>query len=209
MIRSNLRSLLAQRGLTALKVSKDTGISRTTLSSLVQNNAQGIQFETLNTLSRYLRISPGELFLFVPFDIEFGELDSTSSELPFVLTDSRSRVRECNVVADIQMEEDFFDLVDGDNIARIKLPIALSITLGSELVKDEPSSLNEKIFLQFYWALPFEMRLDFHASLVSNLSSGLYKYDDSSQPLTREQLRLLSEHFQDLGNAYDLEIQKL
>ncbi len=67
MIESNLRVLLAERNIRITKVAEDTGISRTTLTSLVYGNAQGIQFDTIDKLCRYLRISPGHFFVFAPF----------------------------------------------------------------------------------------------------------------------------------------------
>lgn len=62
MIKSNLKILLAKRNLKITKVSNDTGISRTTLTSLASNYAKGIQFDTLENLCNYLKISPNDLF---------------------------------------------------------------------------------------------------------------------------------------------------
>lgn len=69
MIRSNLSILLAERGLKITKVAKETGISRTTLTALSNNYGQGIQFDTLNTLCMYLKVTPNQLLSFVPVDI--------------------------------------------------------------------------------------------------------------------------------------------
>ena len=69
MIHCNLATLLAQRNLKISKVCQDTGISRTTLTALAYNHAQGIQFETLNTLCTYLKVSPTDLILHVPVDV--------------------------------------------------------------------------------------------------------------------------------------------
>lgn len=71
MIRTNLSVLLAERGLKAKKVSRDTGISQTTLTSLVNNTGKGIQFDTIDTLCRYLGVSPEEFFEYYPFRFKF------------------------------------------------------------------------------------------------------------------------------------------
>lgn len=71
MIKCNLPVLLAERGLKITKLSNDTGISRTTLTSLSNNYSQGIQFDTLNKICNYLKITPGELFLYAPFEINY------------------------------------------------------------------------------------------------------------------------------------------
>ena len=71
MIHCNLATLLAQRNLKISKVFQDTGISRTTLTALAYNHAQGIQFDTLNTLCTYLKVSPTDLILHVPVDVSW------------------------------------------------------------------------------------------------------------------------------------------
>jgi len=72
MICSNIPVLLAERRLKITKVSKDTGISRTTLTSLASNKSQGIYFDTFNTLCSYLNVSPEQLFKFFPYDFDFN-----------------------------------------------------------------------------------------------------------------------------------------
>lgn len=75
MIRSNLSILLAERGLKITKVAKETGISRTTLTALSNNYGQGIQFDTLNTLCMYLKVTPNQLLSFVPVDVHLKGCD--------------------------------------------------------------------------------------------------------------------------------------
>jgi putative transcriptional regulator len=72
MVLCNLAVLLTERGLTATKVAKDTGISRPTLSSLINNNSTGIQYDTVNKLCNYLNVQPYELLQYVNFDIEIN-----------------------------------------------------------------------------------------------------------------------------------------
>lgn len=60
--RINLKKLIIERRLSITKVSKDTGISRTTLTGLYYYPGRGIQIKTLNTLCNYFDITPLELF---------------------------------------------------------------------------------------------------------------------------------------------------
>ena len=69
MLIPNLAVLLAQRRLTITRASQDTGISRTTLTALCSGSAKGVQFDTLNALCQYLKVAPGDLFLYRPFDL--------------------------------------------------------------------------------------------------------------------------------------------
>jgi len=94
MLKCNLAVLLAERNLKITKVSSDTGISRTTLTSLANNYSQGIQFETLNALCSYLRISPADFFCYVPFEVDvkaqFEETDKVSITLIFTNSQGKS-----------------------------------------------------------------------------------------------------------------------
>lgn len=70
MLRCNLSNLLKVRNLNISMVSKDTGISRTTLTMLANNTGKGIQYDTMNTLCKYFSISPEQLFSFISIDID-------------------------------------------------------------------------------------------------------------------------------------------
>ena len=72
MLRCNLALLLAERGLKISKVSKDTGISRTTLTALANNTSQGIQLETIDKLCMYLKTDVASFFVFHPSTISFS-----------------------------------------------------------------------------------------------------------------------------------------
>lgn len=63
VIKSNLRVLLAKKKMNISDVSRGTGISRTTLSSLYHESGKGINFDTLGRLCLYLNCEVGELLL--------------------------------------------------------------------------------------------------------------------------------------------------
>ncbi|MEB5927222.1 helix-turn-helix transcriptional regulator [Enterococcus faecalis] len=71
MLRNKLSILLAERGIKATKVSNDTGIARSTLSKINNNSSEKIDYSTINTLCRYLKITPCDFFEYLPFDIDF------------------------------------------------------------------------------------------------------------------------------------------
>lgn len=70
LIRNRLSILLAERNLKITKVSKDTGIARSTITTIAQNDVKMIQLETINSLCVYLGVNPGDFFEFIPYDIE-------------------------------------------------------------------------------------------------------------------------------------------
>lgn len=68
MILCNLQNLLAERRINISQASRDTGISRTTITSLCTNTCQGVQLDTVNTLCKYLDIGIEQLILFTKYD---------------------------------------------------------------------------------------------------------------------------------------------
>ena len=62
MIRNKFSAILGEKLLRISKVSKDTGISRTTLTSLYYRRCQGVTLEVLDKLSCYLNCDIGDLF---------------------------------------------------------------------------------------------------------------------------------------------------
>ncbi|MDR1568606.1 MAG: helix-turn-helix transcriptional regulator [Streptococcaceae bacterium] len=86
MILNNLAVILAEKKLTATRVSKDTGISRSTLSALVNNTGEGIQLKTLDTLCVYLGISTNDFFELYPYSVDI-DLDVTNFDYAFQFDD--------------------------------------------------------------------------------------------------------------------------
>lgn len=81
MIRNKLSILLAERGIKATKVANDTGIARSTLSKITNNSSEKIDYSTINTLCRYLKITPCDFFEYEPFDVSFFvSLEKTYTE---------------------------------------------------------------------------------------------------------------------------------
>lgn len=123
MIRSNLAVLLAERGLKITKVFEDTGISRTTLTALYYNSCKGVQLDTLNALCLYLRVDPGQMLQFVPFDI------SVTVSTDFVYA---PEVEEFGFVSEIQ-----FKIVDGKKEYEIPSIAEVEATISSDYVLDD------------------------------------------------------------------------
>lgn len=116
MIKCNLPVLLAERGLKITKVSADTGISRTTLTSLNNNYSQGIQFDTLNKLCNYFKILPGDLFLYVPYDIKIRNFNIDGTQADFLVEFSyREKKYDYEMFIDFYLDF-YLDVVDSVEI---------------------------------------------------------------------------------------------
>lgn len=95
MIRCNLAVLLAERGIKMAKVSEDTGISRTTLTSLSANKCEGVHLNTLNTLCLYLKVSPADILSYLPYDLQVTHISVTGSHnigIDMDFTEQRNKV---------------------------------------------------------------------------------------------------------------------
>lgn len=69
MIRNNLAVLMAQRGTKISKIAADTGIARSTLNAIAQNESKMIQLETIDKLCQELDVTPCEFFSYLPTNI--------------------------------------------------------------------------------------------------------------------------------------------
>lgn len=69
MIISNLKTILANKNISATGLAKMSGVSRTAINQLVNNISGGIQFETVNKICSVLNIGLEDLISFAPFDI--------------------------------------------------------------------------------------------------------------------------------------------
>ena len=57
MLRNRLAVLLAQKQIKISRMALDTGLSRTTLTALSQNDSKRIDNDTLNTILMYLQMT--------------------------------------------------------------------------------------------------------------------------------------------------------
>ncbi|WP_249645833.1 MULTISPECIES: helix-turn-helix transcriptional regulator [unclassified Lysinibacillus] len=103
MIKCNLAVLLAERNIKISELSKRTGISRTTLTALNQNQSKGIQFDTFDTLCTYLKISPNDLFIQETLEYDFTVMDITEQQT------SPQIVADINIQAEIKYKNANFD----------------------------------------------------------------------------------------------------
>lgn len=142
MIRCNLNILLAERNLKITKVSNDTGISRTTLTSLVNNRAHGIQLDTINSLCSYLKISPDLLISFIPIEINIKLVrlvDDDCMEIDIEIV-KNSRTFNCSLIGNY-----YTSFTDGELSG-----LDLSIGLWDEEINDEDVKEENRIIISAF-----------------------------------------------------------
>ena len=124
MLIPNLSVLLAERRLTLSKVSQDTGLSRTTLTALTTRAARGIQFDTLNRLCQYLRVTPDALFIYRPFDLALAcEGLPGRSQITFTFTAANRPAEALAMACDAELACDADGALEALRV-RLSLPDA-------------------------------------------------------------------------------------
>lgn len=178
MIMCNLRTLLAERGLTATKVSEDTGVSRTTLGALYNSSGQGIQFETLNTLCGYLGVEPGDLFTFFPIEITLEKFHFMRDSISFMVVEVGKMTRMFTLPLDVDVEYEHF--VEDDPMCIADIPLNATIRIGSLHANDEEPSKEEKTFWRYFDKLPVSRQAKIENEIEHQVASDLFEI------LTRE-----------------------
>ncbi|MDT8864138.1 helix-turn-helix transcriptional regulator [Lacticaseibacillus rhamnosus] len=158
MLMSNLAILLAERKLRISRTATDTGISRTTLTALSQNDFKGIQVDTMNTLCQYLAVTPGELFDFVPFDLTFsidqegirssglGEKGDLIDKVIIQKSDMDAFLKRSSINEAVGRNEKTFDLtvrITDD----VTIPTKGGSTFDSSVTDNEPVNIPIEVLL--------------------------------------------------------------
>ncbi|WP_438466343.1 helix-turn-helix domain-containing protein [Streptococcus pluranimalium] len=88
MLRNNLAKLMIDRNITATRIYSETGIARSTISKISNNNTDKISMETIDKLCNYLEVTPRDFFDFWPYDLKveagftnFDNLDEIKDDL--------------------------------------------------------------------------------------------------------------------------------
>lgn len=106
MIKNRLAILLAERQLKITKVAKDTGISRNTITSTVQNDGTMIKLDTIETLCNYLNVEPKDFFDYSPYNfyIDGGSMSFERNEMEFSLISTFKNKLESEVTYQSKLE---------------------------------------------------------------------------------------------------------
>ncbi|WP_291454543.1 helix-turn-helix transcriptional regulator [Abiotrophia sp. HMSC24B09] len=72
MIRNNLAKLMLERGIKATELFNETRIARSTISKIANNVPDKIEYSTIDTLCRALRVTPADFFLYTPIDCTYA-----------------------------------------------------------------------------------------------------------------------------------------
>ncbi|GEN33654.1 helix-turn-helix domain-containing protein [Aneurinibacillus danicus] len=126
MIKCNLAVLMAERGLKIADIASGTGMSRTTISSLVNHNAKGIQYDTFNTLCEFLKVSPGELFIYEPFTFSFEVKEVEERENDFLFKLEADITYKKQVLQEVMLASVVLDMDEKDELCYVGIEVNYS-----------------------------------------------------------------------------------
>ena len=143
-------------------------ISRTTLTSLANNYSQGIQFDTINTLCNYLKITPDQLISYVPVDIKIESirLDDISLSIDLAII-KNSRTFKCTLPGSCY-----------NNFHEGRLDsIEILIELWDQELNDNDEDVVEEnsVIIDAFKLLPIPFRNDIQDKICTEIRSKFYK----------------------------------
>lgn len=69
MIKNNLAKLMIDRNISATQLYNDTGIARSTISKISNNNTDKISLKTVDKICNYLEVLPSDFFEMWPYEV--------------------------------------------------------------------------------------------------------------------------------------------
>lgn len=179
MIKSNLAIIMAEKKIKISELSRKTGISRVTLTSLYYNNSGGIQFDTLNNLCNFFNVKPSDLLLYYPFDYKikdlFPNVDSVEDfEIEYTIN---NKFFSCPLSLDFSIEKKIEPEDEGGGIIVTDVFLVVSLRDKWELLDNEVETSEEsEHFEKFFKNLPSDIKNDIENYIISESLSDIPSY---------------------------------
>ena len=179
MIKSNLAIVMAEKKIKISELSRKTGISRVTLTSLYYNNSGGIQFDTLNNLCNFFNVKPSDLLLYYPFDYKikdlFPNVDSVEDfEIEYTIN---NKFFSCPLSLDFSIEKKIEPEDEGGGIIVTDVFLVVSLRDKWELLDNEVETSEEsEHFEKFFKNLPSDIKNDIENYIISKSLSDIPSY---------------------------------
>lgn len=177
MIKCNLGVLMAERKLSIQDVSDKTGLSRTTISALVNETGKGIQFDTMDALCELLKITPGALFSFsfIKCECSFDMTGESDEEALYGDDDGNAIESEKHytVIAKINIQNETFSFKE-----QIEGMVTLSINHSTRDITYHLNleTVNLKAYLQKLTYAEVQYVKDCIFETLSDFTHGLGEY---------------------------------
>jgi transcriptional regulator, XRE family len=181
MIRNNLAKLMIDRDITATQIFNDTGIARSTISKIYNNNTDKISLETIDKLCNYLMVTPTDFFDYIPYEVEvklsideYDTLQEMVENHPYLTLEPQKIEVVLNVTHSLKKTAIFFTGLltfqsigqDVFDLADVQLVLSKDSASDIEIIKELPIQFQKEIIdkmkKEFYSinTLPFAIDFD-------------------------------------------------
>lgn len=172
MIQSRLSVLMAERGLKISDLYEETGISKTTLMAIAENNGKGVQFDTVDKLCNFLGVTPCDFFDYSPYLVETKIIELNEGNLKGFETTIKKQNYEKDFYLTIYVEKgDSFDIP----VKKGEYDYYISLEL------QDSDHYTQKEFYNFLTALSISFRIDFVNNLIDNVKTQLHELTSKQQ----------------------------
>lgn len=183
MIRNRLAEILFERDIKIVRIAKETGISRNTITNTASNNSEMLQMNTINKICGYLEITPCDFFDYIPIDIDFTFFENSKID---IVNDWKLNNLECRANFDIDL---LLDIDCNGEKYKIDTKIVIKDNIINTLPFDEEelkltiecdeNQLNE--LNNIFNKIPKEFKKIIYNNLISEYKSFVLKHMDLNE----------------------------
>ncbi|WP_145463307.1 helix-turn-helix domain-containing protein [Staphylococcus haemolyticus] len=183
MIRNRLAEILFERDIKIVRISKETGISRNTITNTASNNSEMLQMNTINKICGYLDITPCEFFEYIPIDIDFSFFENSKIDIvnDWKLDHINCRANfDIDLLLDIDFKGEKYKI---DTKIVVLDNILTTLPFGDEELKLSIESDENQIntLTNIFSEIPKEFKKMIYNNLVSEYKSFVSKHMDLNE----------------------------
>lgn len=183
MIRNRLAELMFERDIKTVRMAKEIGVSRNTITNTAQNNSEMLRMETINKICQYLKIEPNDFFEYYPFDIDF----TIFSEHIHINNTESKIIDDYSINLDLLIDiksDSTTNKIDSRlktiNLTKLSSVLLESSTIYYEIVFENSS--DEKLVIEAYNKLSKGMKKILYTKLIDEIKKYLFENLDDKSP---------------------------
>ncbi|WP_323703521.1 helix-turn-helix transcriptional regulator [Mammaliicoccus sp. Dog046] len=183
MIRNRLAELMFERDIKTVRMAKEIGVSRNTITNTAQNDSEMLRMETINKICQYLNIDPSEFFEFYPFDIDF----TIDSENIYINNNDSKIISDYHLNLDLLIDikhNGITNSIDSElkvvNLTKISAILLESSTIYYEIIFENTD--DKKLIVETYNKLSKGMKKILYSNLVEDIKIHLYESLEDNSP---------------------------
>ena len=180
MIRNRLAEILFERDIKIVRIAKETGISRNTITNTASNSSEMLQMNTINKICGYLEITPCDFFDYIPIDIDFTFFENEDIELVDHWSHEDFEIEakfDIDMLIDINNKNEQYK-IDTKIILENKMLSTLPFDDNKIKLSIECSNEEKEELKSIFSEIPKEFKKIIYTNLVTEYKSFILKHMD-------------------------------